>query len=584
MFIEVSLGGIQYRNKIISENDLLKITPAKGEEFYRSMYEYDEEILQHLKIYKTVKGFKGVRKITNIVLDIDAGKDSPLHTLEKTRAFYEFLKDDYRITPKIFFSGRGYHLEIPAKLFNFQPSKTLPILVKEVMKSLFPIADNIFDGARLIRVANSINLKSNLYKVQLSEENLFKWSVEHIHQYAATPQKLFEIEDVIIPDLSHYVAKIQQKPDVKSLQESKNNIITCISKMWEEGAMEGTRHNKMLRIVSAFRRGGVPKEAIYYALKEWANTLHPYEVKSQVENIYDKGYSYSCNDALMTKYCDPACLFYKNKNYGVEIKNSDDIEEKLRKRLRDTKSLRFNLGDIFYIPDPEGHWIYGGEFILLIGDTKLGKSMLMQNLCVKLSNFPILYLSLEMSDILTYRRFLQIAYNQSSAEIKETLEKENTSLAEPIKHIKIMTASPNLLDLEKAIASSGCKIIVVDVIDGLIVAGAKDSNNAKLEEIASFFKRVAERLDVVIIGIHHIPKSAVADNKRLNVHSGKGASSLEQKADKIWAIEGDVSGSQRMFSALASRDTGLFRLSLNMDNKTFRFSQPQTFTQIIEGI
>ena len=83
------------------------------------------------------------------------------------------------------FSGNGYHVQIP-DIFGFEPSRYLPATVKETMTRYFPESDNIFDGARLIRVGLTMNDKSGLYKIPLQIEELMQLSWQDIHEMAKT--------------------------------------------------------------------------------------------------------------------------------------------------------------------------------------------------------------------------------------------------------------------------------------------------------------------------------------------------------------------------------------------------------------
>ena len=59
----------------------------------------------------------------------------------------------------------------------------------------------------------------------------------------------------------------------------------------------------------------------------------------------------------------------------------------------------------------------------------------------------------------------------------------------------------------------------------------------------------------------------------LDIHSGKGSSSVEQKADKVIAIEGDRMKPYRKISSLGARDEHPFKIITQMSPKTFEFRQ-----------
>ena len=82
---------------------------------------------------------------------------------------------------------------------------------------------------------------------------------------------------------------------------------------------------------------------------------------------------------------------------------------------------------------------------------------------------------------------------------------------------------------------------------------------------------------MIVIAISHISKGAsyrLKEGYELDVHSAKGNSVIEQKADKIIAFEGDRNKSNvRKITAIGSRDESSFKLILNFDFNTFNFTQ-----------
>ena len=175
-----------------------------------------------------------------------------------------------------------------------------------------------------------------------------------------------------------------------------------------------------------------------------------------------------------------------------------------------------------------------------------------------------------------YRRFIQIEHGMTKDSIVEHYQSHTNSLSQAIKHIRCITMAVDIKTIHRLIAEMRPRIVIIDVLDGINVEGVRDENQ-KGEIIARELKQIAMQQNVIIIGIHHISKSA-AENplgkaKRLTAHSGKGASALEQKSDKVIGIEGDRDEPIRIVTSLKSRDETNFRLSFKVDPKTFRFDQ-----------
>jgi predicted ATP-dependent serine protease len=336
----------------------------------------------------------------------------------------------------------------------------------------------------------------------------------------------------------------------------------------------------MLRMTSAFRRSGVPRSAVITMMQSWAKGMDAAEVAKHVGDVFDKGYKYGCNDSLMSKHCDPHCIYFKKKNYNVETSDTDSMRktyaEYLRK-LQNGKSI--NLKD--YYSMAKDFKMLPGEFITVIGDTGIGKTAWVQNLVVDFK-VKTLYLSLEVHEALLFRRFIQIANNLTKEDVDNSFlhlnENVLDALTKNIKHINVCTVPPTLNAIERMIAEDQPQLVVIDTLDGIDVEGKTITEKTMI--ISPELKRIANATNTVIIGIHHISKSAAIDNtgirKHLNVHSGIGASSTEHKADKLIGIEADGGNHTplRHITSLKARDEAPFiRMPFHYDIKTFKFKQ-----------
>jgi hypothetical protein len=68
----------------------------------------------------------------------------------------------------------------------------------------------------------------------------------------------------------------------------------------------------------------------------------------------------------------------------------------------------------------------------------------------------------------------------------------------------------------------------------------------------------------------------LSEGQKLDVHSGKGNSSIEQKSDQYIAFEkinGDSTNKLRSVRSLKARDESMFSLALRFDYETFTFDK-----------
>ena len=342
LYIEYAIGGPQSRGSLLDKvklPELIKQANVENKALYRSIYLYNDEAAEYISAKNTLKDFYGERSIDNILIDIDKQDNSDEQTHANAKHIVWQLTDEMAIPHNAFqcyFSGTGYHIVLTNELFNFTPSTNLPFQVKETMVKLFEGIDPmVYIRTGLYRVAHTINRKSNLYKIPLTVEEIMYATWDHIQLTAKEPRFDFPYTE-LIGDGELEDDRILSIPRVRQLgkvQEPKK-IATCIQTMYALGPQPGSRHHTLLRIVSHFRRSGVPSDAAKAALLEWNNnSLNENEVIDQVEYSYNKGYKYGCQDVLMHKHCNPKCIYYKRKDYQVDVYTTQEAQKELEDRL-----------------------------------------------------------------------------------------------------------------------------------------------------------------------------------------------------------------------------------------------------------
>ena len=574
MYKEVT-SNLRKRGNIVHIKDLpnyVNSAISNKEPLYVSYYEYPKEILDYINEKKTIRRYDGAVCLNNIKFDIDKGLNTEEFTLKKARVFYEKLIEEWKIPPtsiQIYFSGRGFHFVIP-NIFNFKCSNTLNTEVKATLSKYFPESDIIYDKTRLFRAPNTLNEKSRLYKIPITEEELYG-TMENIKKIAENPRLNFALDyKPIEPKYEGLIIKSLPNTEKKQNEFVSSNIAVCMQKLYARGAIEGRRHQDLLRLVSTWKRQGLNLQASQTLARNWASSLEPTEINRLVEDIYTKNYVYGCNDRVFHEYCDPSCMFYTHKNFIVQIKELNSIEKDYIKFLQsDLKERKVNISTIHPSANLE---IVPGELVLLTADSGIGKSAFVQNLVYAWGK-PTLYFSLEMHEMLTYRRFIQIAHKMTKEEVELHYQSSNPiSLVDKINHVKIVSSAPSLQEIEKIINQHNPNIVVIDVID-VLQSKAKDINS-KLVEIINFLNDLAKRHSIIVIGIHHLNKTAGMEaryEEKISMHGLKGVSDLYQKSDQVLALLGSPETNFRKLVSLKTRDENPIKVFFQWETKTFVF-------------
>ena len=140
-----------------------------SQDVFMSLYDYDDHVIDYVKKKRSLSGYDGIMYMPDeFILDVDGS--NPENALDKLQGLLLML-DDMDIPRKTYFSGTGFHVHIPQEAFRWKPCDDLHLKVKEELKlkGIFDFADpSVTDKTRLIRVPNTLNTKSNLWKVQLN--------------------------------------------------------------------------------------------------------------------------------------------------------------------------------------------------------------------------------------------------------------------------------------------------------------------------------------------------------------------------------------------------------------------------------
>lgn len=199
------------------------------------------------------------------------------------------LETDYGITKEnlnLYFSGnKGFHIIIAPTVFNIKADKNLNVYYKSIAEDLNKSTINkvidtrIYDCKRLIRLPNSINAKSGLYKVPISYKDAINFSFEEIKQYASETKNLKL-------NIGKHVKKAEErfmffKNTIEAMEQKKREkrkinvdisevkLAPCITNILLNGAIEGQRNNTAVILSSSLFQAGVSYEQVEDIVIEW---------------------------------------------------------------------------------------------------------------------------------------------------------------------------------------------------------------------------------------------------------------------------------------------------------------------------
>ncbi len=584
-YIEIAQGSPRNRGSLILKKNLLKYINSDVP-LYRSVYLYDENAYNYAKNNGGLKNYFGKRSIDNVILDIDKGDSSNEHTREKAIAMVVRL-EEFDVSHKsiqCYFSGSGFHISIPNNCFNFICSDNLHYIVKNTITKIFPEADNsIFMRTGIYRVAHTINKKTNLYKIPLSVNELFDTDI-NILELAKKPRLEYAYEERLgNSELEQYV--VTEAPRIQQVRKvaEPTDIVPCVQKMLKIGPQEGNRNQTLMRIASHAARNGIPSEYTKAMILHWNNnSLDENEVIEKVEYTYNRGYRYGCQDSIMHEHCQTRCIYFKRKDYLIDVKNADDLQEDLKLRLTtDFSGKTINIAKMLGLSiDCE---IYPGELVTVFGPTGSGKTTFAQNIVLGVdfnndridvkSQIPCLYLSLELSAWYMHRRNMQIVSGLDKQQVTNNFEKIYELHKDKINHIVIQTVAPNLDQIQNKIRELQPAVVVVDYIDLISTNARYMGEYEQVKQVSHYLSNLAVNMDIIIIQISQVSRN-YSRNEALDLYAGKGSGAIENASRKVIGLNGQANNDNKSLEMYKNTDGELFNTQL-VWQPSFRFRRSE---------
>ena len=532
--------GLANRHHFGDVSDVEKYA-GMAQDTFMSLWDYDAHVVDYVKEKGSLSGYDGMLYMPDeFILDVDGA--NPKQAKDKTIALTIEL-DDLCIPYRIYFSGTGFHLGIPGDAFRWKPCPDLHLKVKDELKArgIYEWADpSVSDKTRIIRVVNTLNSKSKLWKIPISLEELHK-PVEDIQELAKTKRvtnKWTTLECEPVFDVLERKTKASDKK-FESISLGKNPDpvwYPCIQKMME-GSAQGSRHQIALRI-GAFLRWRYPEHVVRLVMEDWRQRVDigtsPF-TKSEMDKIvtdcYEghngNGYNYGCSDIHMDKHCQSTCRLYKSK----VSQNTMDAKT-MEKELVDFLSTNHDPIDI---GEPWGQTfpVYPGEVVILQAPPKSMKTMLLQNLVNRFKRNTY-FMEMEMSPRQMWMRFVMIENKWSEEQLKEYYSKYANGISKDFEWLTVDYSSCYPQELHKRILMLPRKpeIVVVDHMG--LFKSQKHDNNMKVEEVSQALMELAVQNNIIVFAVSEITKSAFTEG--MNIASSKGSFRVAYNANKVLSL------------------------------------------------
>jgi len=200
--LEIVRNGIHHRGSFENRPDVPDYFTIPGAiDCFHSLYWHLPGIITYRRQEGSLQGYAGPVWLREMVFDIDYKNGSitenVTNALAETRRLFKTLHEYgvAEITAK-FSGGKGFHVSFSSPVqdkisgYSDTPART-EALARRIAQGLNGLDFVIYGSAtRLIRSINSINSKSGLYAIPLTEAEIFLLTAEQIISLAALPRRL----------------------------------------------------------------------------------------------------------------------------------------------------------------------------------------------------------------------------------------------------------------------------------------------------------------------------------------------------------------------------------------------------------
>ncbi len=558
--------GLKDKGILIKPDELSKYIKNQNEDYYTSVYYYDDNHLAQFKQKGTVAGIEDVTTDT-IIFDLD-NKENPeaarLDAIEVVKRLKTFNIKNENI--KIWFSGKkGFTISVKFPRL-LSPDQIRKIATVKIGKGLQTLDTTVYNANRILRVPLTRHPDTGLFKIPLDLSELTDNNIEQIKEYASSLDNLGEEEVQLIAEptddffdlpidqvqKSQYEIKLDEKPP-----QWRNCKWSLLQGNFGIGA--GERHEALMIIAASCKALGYDKVTTYYlcksALKKQAAITGRDEFpkeelwKNIIEDTVFKetwnGAQYTCKKegTWLHKYCkslgDKGCqsslseheniveiedAFQLFKNYAENI---DSVTIKTGIPQLDAK-LRLTIGMSVGIVAPPG-----------VGKTSIAIQIL--NNMSKMGH-KSLFFSYDMFHSLIYQKLAQKHFGLSSDEIFEKFKNKDVEfqrkVADKIKeeygHVHFCFNGGQSIDdiiatikESERISGQKVKLIIMDYNE-LIMTEYSDAT-ASSAYVAQKLRQIANEMQICVVSLFQPSKVSGSPADELKSYrSVKGSSAIEQ--------------------------------------------------------
>ncbi|MDA1348906.1 MAG: AAA family ATPase [Chloroflexi bacterium] len=558
-WVDTAFGDWRRRNKPLQIQDVGPATPADRRDCFVTWHRFPAAYVQHVKICGTVSGYGGPSFADFLPIDFDGADLAQVQA--QLREFLKVLNLTYEIDGlrgvRVYFSGaKGFHVLVSSALFGgWEPSAELPLRLKRLARRLtegFAVDDKIYDQNRLLRLPNTVNIKSGLYKIPLETAQVLHEGIDKIVLLAQAPREVVwpAWDDVEPSPACQALWESVGHQQVPQALKPKQALSVDAEALFPTGMKEGDgRDNQAFVIARYCRDHRFPESATNQLLEVWdaaqVDPLGRQVIQQKVRSAYARLDGVGDTDIT-----------------GADVLTPEELAEHYDRYIERLKSSKITLG--LGPVDGRLRGVAPGEVCTLIARTGVGKTALLQNILRHIAakhDATTLFCSLEQPVAQVFERYAQMGLERSGEQIEATWAADRDLIASTVKADlgeRTMTCGRSLslgqldqaLDVAQDKAGRPVSVLALDYLGLLDTRDLDKTLYGQVSQAARAMKNLAKRRDLAVICLCQVSRASGDDGSQpLTSHSARESGAIEEAADFL---------------------LGMYRPDLKGDDKTIR--------------
>ena len=240
-----------------------------------------------------------------------------------------------------------------------------------------------------------------------------------------------------------------------------------------------------------------------------------------------------------------------------------DMQAAYHRQVTLPEGMRVNLGA--WLPSLRAvRPLLPGEIILFVGDTGVGKTMILQNLIMAFPLIPSLLFELELPQEMMFERFVAIKLQATCIEVEQNFRDNGlmpvTNLNKHFANLYVCPESRLTPDQFEAVVTKaelkmGTKPVLVALDYAQLMQGKGNSRYERASDVAESLKVVAKATGTIIAVASQVDRAS-AKAGDIGIHSGKDSGSLENSAGVVVACKRDEKDESLLYMKVVKSTKG----------------------------